>query len=296
MSHEVPAGRVRLIYLGDSVTFHPVGENYPTQVEQLIESRSGLEVETLNAAVPGFAAHNARALLEGDLAPFEADALIVYLGWNDLGQFGPEGLPYKRLDQGYRVGPLGRVLTASYSVRLLYQLQRMVARRTSAFDAPLTPAEAALYGAHDPTHFREHLRAILRRGRERYPNVWVCTLATLTHPDPTADELARAHFPVGLGKNLRKLGRLVDTYNEIVRGVAAEVDVGLIDLHAVFDNPAARAELSDSCHVGAKGAQRIAEAVASRVSRAVVDREATHRRTAPAERRPPVAGRGTPAS
>jgi lysophospholipase L1-like esterase len=265
LTHAKPAGRLRLIYLGDSVSFHPTSANYPAQVERILERETGLEVETVNTAVPGYASHNARALLESDVSRYGADALIVYLGWNDLGQYGPEGLPYKRLAKGYRVGPVERILATSYSWRLVYQLQRMWSRSRPTVNDPLTAEEQRLYESYYPQHFEENLRAILRLATSRYPRVYVLTLATITSDDPAPEELARAHFPVGMTKNMRKLHRLVRSYNEVVRSVAKQEGVSLIDLYAVFDSRGARRELGDSCHVGDAGARRIARAIADRI-------------------------------
>ncbi len=205
---EKPPGVLRLIYLGDSVTFLPAAGNYPAQVEALLEAR-GVRVQTVNTAVPGFASHNARALFESEVSQYEADALVVYLGWNDLGQYGPEGLPYKRLEKGYELSPLQQLIARTYSLRLLYQLQRMRRHAEPAGNDELSPTEQQLYAGYSPDHYRDNLRAIVRLGKSRYPHVYLATLATITSDDPTPEELARAHFPVGMSKNMRKLDRLV---------------------------------------------------------------------------------------
>ncbi len=261
-----PERGLRILYLGDSVTFHPPAENYPSQVERILEQRLDLDVETLNTAVPGFASHNALNLFETEVSRYDADYLVVYLGWNDLGQYGPDGLPYKRIDQGYEVSPLQRLASRLYSIRLLYQLRRMARQRRPAVDEALDADELARYGGYDPHHFRDNLRRIVRLGGQRYDHVIVMTLATLTSDEPAPDELQRLHFPVGMEKNARKLHLLVQAYNHVVRDVAAQEAAALIDLYVVFEDPSARDELRDSCHVNAAGARRIAEAVAQAVT------------------------------
>jgi lysophospholipase L1-like esterase len=258
------ADALRLIYLGDSVSVLPVPGFFPAQVEELLRSE-GLRVETLNAAVPGYSTENGRALFESDLQQYDADWFIVYLGWNDLGQFGPEGLGYKRKQVGYEINAFQRLLTNVYTLRLIYAAGDLVRRSAPAVDAPLEPEDARLYGEYDPAHFRENLTAILELAKRRYPNVLIMNLATITSDDPTEHELRTAHFPTGMDKNMRKLDLLVRKYNDVVAEVAREQGVELIDLHTLFDSEEARREFTDACHLNRDGAARVARVVADLV-------------------------------
>lgn len=258
---EKPKDRFRFIFIGDSVTFLPVGDSYPVHLANIARSETGYDVESVNTAVPGFASENARAMLESELVEFDADVLFIYLGWNDLGQYGPEGLPYKRRHAGYELNALERFVSQSYTIRLVYALQRFVDRLRPAVDEPLTPEEELLYDSYYPSHFEDNLRAMLTLAKNRYPGVVVMNLATITSSEPTQEELAKAHFPVGMGRNMRKLDRLVARYNEVVGKVAREEEVVLVDLKRAFDSREARSELTDSCHVTPTGARRIAKSV-----------------------------------
>ena len=259
-------GVLRLVYLGDSVSFLPVPGAYPTIVEQEL-SQAGLSVETLNAAVPGASTRNARALFESDLVRYEGDYFFVYLGWNDLGQYGPEGLPYKRDEAGYQLNPVQRFLTQVYTLRLVYAAQQLLRHREPSVDHPLSAADERLYDDYYPTHYEENLRAILTLAKQHYPNVVIMNLATITNPHPTPSELARAHYPTGMDKNMRKLDRLVRTYNQVVDRVAAEQQVERIDLQGLFDSEEARRDFTDSCHLNRNGAERIARVVSGVVLR-----------------------------
>lgn len=259
-------GKLRIAYLGDSVTVLPAPGFYPTLVEQHVRE-AGLDVETLNAAVPGYSTKNARALFESDLSRYDADYFFVYLGWNDLGQYGPEGLPYKRDDAGYALNPVQRFLTNVYTLRLLYASQQLVRRLSPSVYEPLAAADEALYAGYYPTHYEENLRSILRLAKSRYPNVLLMNLATITNDDPTEWELETAHYPTGMDKNMKKLHGLVQRYNDVVAKVAREEQVELIDLYRMFDDPEARREFTDSCHVNHEGAARIADAVTKVVLR-----------------------------
>lgn len=256
----LPPDRLRLLYLGDSVTFLPPRHNYPRQIERLLAGR-GVPVETVNTAVPGFASENVRALFETEVSELEADYLFVYVGWNDLGQYGPEGLPYKKRRAGYQLSPLQRVLSNVYSIRFVYALQRTLRQWLPTRNDPLSERESALYEGYRPTHFEENLRAVLELARRRYPRVVLLNLATITSAEPSEDEMRRAHFPIGMSKNLRKLDRLVASYNAVVAELAAEQGVTLVDLHAAFASHEAKRDFTDSAHVTPAGAERIARSV-----------------------------------
>lgn len=260
-----PADRLRLVYVGDSVTVLPVPGFYPAQVETLLATR-GVPVETLNAAVPGHSTQNARALFESEVSRYDADWLFVALGWNDIGQYGPEGLPYKRQRAGYALNPVQSLLTRVYTLRFAYAASDFLRRWQPSVDRALSPEEQALYDAYYPQHYEDNLRAILTLAKQRYPHVVVLNLATLTNADPTASELARAHYPTGMDRNMRKLDRLVRQYNQVIAKVAAELDVPVIDLYALFDSHEARTSFTDSCHLDRAGAARIAEQIADRVA------------------------------
>ena len=260
LPHEKPSDALRIVYLGDSVTVLPAPGFYPAQVESQLAER-GIRVETLNAAVPGYSSESARALFETEISQYDGDYFFVYLGWNDLGKYGPEGLPYKRRAMGYQLNPVQSMLTHVYSLRLLYAAQDFWRHSRPSIDAPMSAADERLYAEYHPQHYEDNLRAILALAKARYPNVFVMNLATITSPSPTESELRRAHYPTGMDKNMRKLDRLVGTYNAVVAKVAAVERVDVIDLHALFDTEAARRNFTDSCHVDRDGAARIATAV-----------------------------------
>lgn len=286
LQRELPAHSLRLVYLGDSASVLPRLDNYPKQVETLLEPALGVDVETVNAAVPGFSSENARLLFETELSQFDGHYFFVYLGWNDLGQYGPEGLPYKRHETGYPISPLERALSSLYTPRFFYAAAEVLRHYESTVNRALSPQEEALYAAYRPDHFYNNLHAILSLARRRYPRVYVMTLATITNADPTDEEMRKAHFPTGMDRNIHKLDVLVSKFDDAVRTVAREENVPLIDLHALFDSHEARQHFRDSCHMDEVGAGRVARAVAD----TILEREA-ERPSVPGEAPTPFAVR-----
>lgn len=257
LAFQRPPDSIRMIFMGDSVTFFPVERNYPTLLEEELEAATGRDIEILNASVAGFASDNVRAMLEAEILDYDADYFFVYVGWNDLGQYGPDGLPFKKAETGYELSPLERILSDFYLVRIPYALQRYLKHGQPSRNAPLSEEEVLRYAEYYPRHFEENLRAILDQAKARYPKVYVANLATITNPDPTEWELETAHFPAGMDKNMRKLDMLVHTYNRVIDDVAASEGVPVIDLYSAFDSREARKLLTDSCHVKEPGARRI---------------------------------------
>lgn len=270
LPHANPPDRLRIISMGDSVTFLPTAENHPIQLERILTER-GFRVERLNVAVPGFASQNVRSFFENEISQYDADIFILSVGWNDLGQFGPEGLPYKRYSAGYQVSRLQQLIANIYLVRVSYALRSFLRRYEPAFDAPLSQEDERLYSEYYPMHYHHNLAAILRLAVERYPLVFVTNLATITSDNPSQDQLDRAHFPIGMDKNMRKLHRLVLRYNEAIERVGRETGVAVIDVYSAFQNDEARGTLRDSCHVNSQGARLIGQTVVDAVESSLPD-------------------------
>jgi lysophospholipase L1-like esterase len=263
---ELPEDRIRIIYLGDSNTVTPRFGNYPVFVEKMVSEVLGMPVETVNAAVPGYSSLNARKLFESELSEFDAHHFVIYLGWNDLGQYGPEGLPYKLHEQGYKTSVLQKILSNIYSIRLIFALQNLLTQKSSTENTPLKGEELITYSEYDPSHFHENMEEIVKLAKSRYPQVHVLNLATLTSNEPTDEEMKKMHFPVGMGKNVSKLHYLVEKYSKVVNEVAKKYGLEVIDLFSVFNTPENRKTFTDSCHMNEDGAKIIAGVVSEAIA------------------------------
>jgi len=84
-SIEAPKRRFRVLALGDSCTFGlgvQDGEAWPAQLEGLLRIE-GLDVEVVNAGVPGYTAYQGRRVLETRGLTLEPDVVLVAFGFND---------------------------------------------------------------------------------------------------------------------------------------------------------------------------------------------------------------------
>ncbi len=94
-------GSVRLVFLGDSVTFgyrvpvvfadhpdryDPSARPYPWLIEErLREAHPDREIEAVILAVPGYSSHQGRLWLERDIANLQPNLVTACFGWNDVG-------------------------------------------------------------------------------------------------------------------------------------------------------------------------------------------------------------------
>jgi lysophospholipase L1-like esterase len=262
LSKELPEDKIRIIYLGDSNTVTPRYGNYPLFVEKMVSEALGKPIETINAAVPGYGSLNAKKLFESELYDFDAHHFVIYLGWNELGQYGPEGLPYKLTEQGYSTSPVKKILSNIYSIRLFFALGNILRQKSSVDNSPLDEKDEILYKEYYPHHFQENLNTIISIAKRKYPNVHILNLATLTNEHPLEDEMRKMHFPVGMSKNVKKLHTLVSGYSEVVNSVAKNHNLKVIDLFSIFDSVEKRKTFKDSCHMNEEGAKIIARHLA----------------------------------
>lgn len=86
LSTEKPPGRVRIAVMGGSSVFGYLASEGLDSC-RLLEQRlrdSGLDVEVINAGVPGYNMYQCRQRLTHQVAPLSPDFVVLYLGWNDL--------------------------------------------------------------------------------------------------------------------------------------------------------------------------------------------------------------------
>lgn len=258
-------GTYRIVVLGDSCSFMPPARPWPAVLEERLHG-----VEVIDAACPGYDSSQARSWYEDEIAAgWEHDALVVYVGWNDLAQFHPDGLSFKLEERGYLEEPdrLQRAVSASYLLRSLYVVQGHVEKRGAVDRSALTEEERRRYDAFRPVHYESNLAAIARRALVAGRPVFVLGMAGLIREGATADEEARMNFPRGMGKKVAKLLATESAYRAVqarVRGTT------FVDLEPLFADSEGRASFTDRCHFDARGAERVgarvAEAIAPLVS------------------------------
>lgn len=256
----------RIVTLGDSASVIPPRYNYPRALEdELRKIRLGVDV--INASCAGYDSGQARTWYEREIDGYEHDMLLIYLGWNDMGQYNPDGLIYKMVDKGYtkELSLIDRAILNVYLLRSLHVVRGYWEQRGAVSIEPLSREEARRYREFHPIHFEQNLLAIVRLAQSRGRVVRLLNWGGLVVGSPTGDELARMHFPRGLGKRLPKYQALLAAYKHALEKVARETSTPIIDVESFFKDPARRSVFTDSNHFREEGAVMFASIVADAI-------------------------------
>jgi len=259
-------GGVRIVCLGDSASVIPPSRNYPTVLEeQLRQACPGKRIDVINAGCSGYDSIQAEDWYRREIDAIEHDVLIVYLGWNDMGKYNPDGLVEKRYDAGYLKEPtlFQKLILNVYLLRTLYVVNEHRLARGSPSLEPLTADESRRYEQFRPDHFEKHLTSIITLAQSRGRRVFLTNYAGLVREHPTDDELQRIQFPRGMGKKLAKYLALKAKFDAALVRVSTQTQAPIIDIAAEFDTPDRRQCFSDASHFREEGSDRIAGCIAS---------------------------------
>ncbi len=88
LDYEKPSNIVRILYLGDSVTFGYLldshEQTFPYLTETILETRTGKEIETINAGVGGYSPWQEYIYLSKEGIKYKPDLVIVSFVLNDV--------------------------------------------------------------------------------------------------------------------------------------------------------------------------------------------------------------------
>ena len=261
-------GSFRIVTLGDSASVMPARYNYPRALEDALRKRHpDRRVDVINASCPGYDSGQARTWYEREIDKYEHDLLLIYLGWNDMGQYNPDGLVFKLVDKGYakELTLFDRLILNFHTLRLVHVVRGYWEQRGAVSLEPLRGEEARRYREFRPIHFEQNLLAVIRLGQSRGRIVRMLNYGGLVVDSPTAQELARMHFPRGLGKSLPKYQALLTAYKTALKDVAQQTGTPIIDVESFFNEPERRRVFTDSAHFLEEGSVMFASIVAKAI-------------------------------
>ena len=239
-----PAGVIRVMCYGDSLTDGPRKGGWPTWLGTILANQfPGRSCEVLNAGVAGYSSHQGllRFLQEVDI--YQPDLVVASYGWNDVAEAA--GPP----DKDFKIPPWPLVMGQRLLVRYRAYLVLMEYTRKSSSTAPPAPAE--------------HVRP--RVSLEDY-------LANLEQFEVEARKrgvpilfMTRPHKlePRELAQNPGWRG-LVPSYNDALRKWARDRHAPLVDAQAYFQQQPAEVFV-DECHFWPAGYEALARLVASAI-------------------------------
>jgi len=266
---EKPVGRLRIAFLGGSTTYcAEVSSNAMTWpalvVTALRRHWPRLDVDYINAGVPGYTAADSLRRLKLQLARFAPDIIVIYQSTNDLEanayrQAHRQGLAARHQEQ--TIGWLGRHSLLAYLVEKnleVMSLQRRATADTGKLRLDMPRLDAAF--RHDYTRLvaaSQHIGRIVvtvtfapRLRRSQSPTERKAAAATALYymPYMTIADLLAGY----------------EQYNTVIREVAAATGAVLVgDEDAI---PADARHYTDSVHFTDAGSM----AMAQRVARALI--------------------------
>lgn len=241
-----PPGLFRIVCLGDSCT-HFGPDSYPTHVQAALSSRDSQKIEVINAGVAGYSSHQGLARLNFEVAQWQPDLVTVYFGWND--HWLSRGVSDR--DQQPRLHEVHHLLSQYRTYQLLLAIRHAVIRhRASTYRVPLSD-------------YADNLRRIKRKCDELHAQTMFITA-------PHALDLGIPEH-LTAGGEVKDAGGLIalhGQYNDVVRQVAAEMDVPLVDLDREFDaKDKASLFIEDHIHLSQAGRMLAGRLIAEQIAK-----------------------------
>ena len=208
----------KLVFMGDSCTAWGL---YDELFGQLVSNRNpGRKLSYLNAAVAGWSTYQGLQQFERDIVPLTPNIVTLYFGWNDhwasfgvedkaVGQFNRD-----RSQPAIALAELRLIQLFNFFAIKLYQDEKQQRRPERV----------------PPTDFAANLHEIIRLARSNNIEPVLITAPTAHTVGDEPEYLAERWL-----NDLEELVPLHRRYAEIVRQVASNEEVHIIDLLAAFD-------------------------------------------------------------
>jgi lysophospholipase L1-like esterase len=259
-----PPGTLRIVAVGDSCTFGAgsLRGTWPALLEErLAHPPDGRRYQVVNAGIEGLNSELALRRLESRVVPLAPDLVTIYIGWNDLMKFDPDGQ-----SANPRLAVVARGMERLWTVKALRKLLFYNLRPRLAPPRTGPEAHTGRYVDYEPAVFERNLRKMIASARAVPAAVVVTTLPSVVSADMSVDDVREANvqFPYFRGANVvADFVDLIAAYNRTIRRVAAEEGVPLVDLAGEIDaRPDRRALFLDTMHANPAGRVVIAEILA----------------------------------
>ena len=225
--------------------------------ELIEEGEAELKFEVINGGVPGHNLNQTRWRFENQIAPFDPDLVILYLGWNDLGYIvseDPQAEPFHKR-------PVASPLSRAASRSTLYGLvaYRLIGGAATLSGETLTATKPSASGGK---LFRENLSTLIEAAKRRGCRVVVCAQVTAAHPD---SDKALHSFLGSDPETQRGMISLGEWQRIVLREEADRAGVPFADLNETI--PPNTDNLRDYVHLSEAGEQQLSRELAKIVRR-----------------------------
>lgn len=261
-----PPGTLRLAFLGASTTWcAEVSSNEHTWphlvVERLRQRWPQRPIDFVNAGVVGYSVRSIQTRFDARVAPLDPDVVVIYEATNDLTGELREIAARQGIMESARFEPPS--WPARYS--LLWELAEknlrvLLAQRASATATGRIEIDASQLGES----FRRDLRSLVASAKARGAKVVLVTFSTHLRagqgPEQQRAAMTSASYYMPFATH-DVLLRAYARYNEIIREVAAEAGVALVDQPETI--PGDPGHFVDSVHFTDQGSAAMANRVAT---------------------------------
>jgi len=252
--------KIRVIMMGDSVTFGITPENcpYPTQLQELFNQKYSNKVEVINAGVEGYSSEYVLKRLKYDILQYKPDIITVYVGWNDLYAVNPLS-PWSSkkltglanfLNKFYLYKAFRRVIFLSIKPKIEQKFMN------NTYNQNIED----IYQKFEPVIYKENLKKIIETARENKIKLVLINLASILSDKMTENDIKKVHYPY-FTSDIEKLKILQNRYNIAIEDIAKE-EVTLIDLNKAINQIPDKGKLFfDTMHPYCEGQKIIAETI-----------------------------------
>lgn len=304
VSIDKPPDRPRVVFLGGSQVFDYTGGGWPGLAE--VEwRRLGLDVEVINAAVPGYNSTDSLESFLTDIWTLRPDLVVVCHGWNDIKYFRrmTGGRPYRELpppipmswDKDWRLYPSGpdKLLTASSLYRYMRVGLISALITEEGYDARGPAPDTSPYERHrfpgiwGPEQFSINLALIAELSKINGALLAVCVQARLERGAASSGTSFEDYARRNTGLHPDDVVRAMAIVDAAVRRVANERRFIVLDMDQALGR---RPEyFVDAIHFTPAGSRQAARFVAAQLHDAIAQRAPSV--SGPGNSDPAVAGR-----
>jgi lysophospholipase L1-like esterase len=265
-------GKIRILTIGDSATFSPPPDNYSRVLEKhLNQYFPDNPIEVIVAAVPGYTSYQALDWYSEFLYKLKPDITIIYLGWNDMGQYHPFGLKYKNEGLYTERTFVGSLMENLYFARVPYYFLGVLEMRMPVDMSPLSHEQEKILANFYPTHYEDNLTSIIQKSKLQGSIVYLISLTGRLSYPPTEEDRKIMHFPRNIRKHLKVYQTIYDKYVYSLKKVSAETQTPIIDLDELIKTPEERKIFTDTVHINRKGAERFGLHIANEIRQTVAE-------------------------
>lgn len=243
-----PHDVTRIVALGDSCTWFCVGspKAYPELMEEVLREKHSTKVEVLNAGVGSHSSYQGLQRLKYTVLPYQPDIITVFYGWNDH---------WVTFREDKEVEIRSDLVTSFLNFAERFRTFQFLNYLMTKLQPKSYPQELKFRVM--PQDYKDNLNRIIDIAQEH--NIKVILM---TAPHDLSNFAPAEFFPYPK----ERLIPLHQYYNQIVRRVAQERGVPLVDLEmitAVF--PQGMILSRDGIHFGQTGCQMVAEILSQKI-------------------------------